>query len=209
MSSIEKRQHIINVAENLFSQKGFGGTSVRDIAEAAGVNISMISYYFGSKEGLMQALFQERMGSITPRLEQLVNVEKYTPFKKVEILITDYIDRTLQKSMFHKILISEQLLENNPVITELLNDFKMKNMQLLELIIAEGQKKGDFKKKVDVNLMMNTLIGTVTQTLIHLDFYKKYNCMEEVSKEELKQLLKTKLNNYIKDLFKSILSYEA
>ncbi|HNP53387.1 MAG TPA: TetR family transcriptional regulator [Ferruginibacter sp.] len=48
----DKRQHIIENAEILFADKGFEGTSVRDIAKQAGVNLAMISYYFGSKEKL-------------------------------------------------------------------------------------------------------------------------------------------------------------
>ena len=35
---------------NLFGQKGFDGTSVREIAAGADVNLAMINYYFGSKE---------------------------------------------------------------------------------------------------------------------------------------------------------------
>ncbi|HNO01068.1 MAG TPA: TetR family transcriptional regulator, partial [Chitinophagaceae bacterium] len=40
-------------AEKLFAEKGYNGTSVRDIAEKAGINLAMVSYYFGSKEKLL------------------------------------------------------------------------------------------------------------------------------------------------------------
>lgn len=40
---------IINSAAYLFSRKGFAGAGVREIAARAGVNISMISYYYGGK----------------------------------------------------------------------------------------------------------------------------------------------------------------
>jgi AcrR family transcriptional regulator len=43
----EKQLAIITTAERLFSIKGFEGTSVRDIAQEAGINVAMISYYFG------------------------------------------------------------------------------------------------------------------------------------------------------------------
>ena len=46
----EKQLEILQVAEQLFAEEGFDGTSVRDIAKKANVNIAMISYYFGSKE---------------------------------------------------------------------------------------------------------------------------------------------------------------
>ena len=53
----DKQIAIINTAEKLFALNGFDGTSVRDIAHEAGVNLAMISYYFGSKEKLMEAVF--------------------------------------------------------------------------------------------------------------------------------------------------------
>jgi AcrR family transcriptional regulator len=60
----DKKIQIIETAERLFAERGFDGTSVRDIAHEAGVNIAMISYYFGSKENLMEALLEWRVGSI-------------------------------------------------------------------------------------------------------------------------------------------------
>ncbi len=50
----------MNAAEKLFAVNGFDGTSVRDIAQEAGVNVAMISYYFGSKEKLMEAVFEQK-----------------------------------------------------------------------------------------------------------------------------------------------------
>ena len=56
----EKQIEIIETAEQLCAHKGVDGTSVRDIADEAGVNVAMISYYFGSKEKLLEALFTYR-----------------------------------------------------------------------------------------------------------------------------------------------------
>lgn len=46
----------------LFAQQGFAKTSTRELAEAAGVNVAGISYYFGDKAGLYRAVFFEPMG---------------------------------------------------------------------------------------------------------------------------------------------------
>ncbi len=43
---------LISSAIYLFARKGYNGTTVRDIADRAGVNISLVSYYFGGKEGI-------------------------------------------------------------------------------------------------------------------------------------------------------------
>src|SRR5690625_1823657 len=48
------KQKVIDAASLLFFQKGFHGTSVRDIAEEASVNVSLISYYFKGKQGLFE-----------------------------------------------------------------------------------------------------------------------------------------------------------
>jgi AcrR family transcriptional regulator len=55
-SSSDKKQTILDTAEKLFAQYGYDPTSTREIAEKSGVNVAMISYYFGSKENLLKAI---------------------------------------------------------------------------------------------------------------------------------------------------------
>ncbi|HEX3723042.1 MAG TPA: TetR family transcriptional regulator [Nitrolancea sp.] len=52
------RQLLLNAALDEFAAKGFAGARVQDIAARAGVNKQLITYYFGGKEGLYQALNQ-------------------------------------------------------------------------------------------------------------------------------------------------------
>jgi AcrR family transcriptional regulator len=54
----ESREKLVEAAETLFSESGFDGVSIREIAEAAGVNIALIGYYFGGKEGLFTEAFR-------------------------------------------------------------------------------------------------------------------------------------------------------
>ena len=63
MESIEKR--ILWVAERLFLEKGFSGTSTTEIAKAVGCNQALIHYYFRTKEKLSWDVF-------SPKMEQLV-----------------------------------------------------------------------------------------------------------------------------------------
>ena len=83
----DKQIQIIETAERLFAERGFDGTTVRDIADEAGINVAMISYYFGSKEKLMEALFELRVGSVIIRVESLIKDESLTPIEKVNMLI--------------------------------------------------------------------------------------------------------------------------
>ncbi len=51
------RERILRVAEQLFAEHGFNGVSVRTLTAAANVNLAGVSYYFGSKEGLLAAIY--------------------------------------------------------------------------------------------------------------------------------------------------------
>ena len=55
----ESRTRLLDAALALFAEQGFAKTSTREIALAAQVNISAISYYFGNKQGLYTALFED------------------------------------------------------------------------------------------------------------------------------------------------------
>lgn len=58
----EARERLLHIALRLFAGKGYADTSTREIAQASGVNLSAIKYYFGDKAGLYRAVFTEPMG---------------------------------------------------------------------------------------------------------------------------------------------------
>lgn len=209
MDYSDKQIQIINIAEKLFSAKGFDGTSVRDIAEEGGINVAMVSYYFGSKEKLMQAIFEQRTAQMTARIEELLKNEKLSPFEKIDALVEDYVDRVEKKIRFHRLMVSEQMMGKNTVITGLLTELKKRNAVMIEKLIADGQKKKVFRKGVDVVLLMNTMVGTVMHTYMSPEYYRDYNQLDNLSPEEYEILLRNKITNYIKELFKAILSYEG
>ena len=205
----EKQVQIMEAAERLFADKGFAGTSVRDIAESASVNLAMISYYFGSKQKLMEAIFRYRGQHLTLQLQNILQNKELSPMQKVERLIEDYIDRIFKKQCFHKVMIREQIANNNDAITEQIFRLKQTNLALIKQLIIEGQKKGDFKKNVDISFLAMTLIGTTSQLVMAQRYYRKENNLEELSEEEFEKHMKKKLLSYLKNVFKAILVYEA
>lgn len=198
----------MEVAEKLFAEKGFAGTSVRDIAEAAGVNLAMISYYFGSKEKLMESMFTQRGQHMKMELENMIRNDDLEPFQKFEKLIDDYIEKIFRKQCFHKIMVREQMFSSSTQITEQIFQLKKTNQELVKQLIQEGQKKGVFKKNIDVPFLMMTLIGTCTQLLTAQHFYREINNLQALSEEEFQKHIRKKLSTYLKNLFKSVLVNE-
>ena len=205
----EKRLQLLDTAERLFSEKGFDGTSVRDIAEEAGINTAIISYYFCSKEKLMEAIFEQRSLNIREKVDLLLKDDSLDPLQKMYRLLDEYVEKIMQRKKFHRILLCEQVINQNPIIIEMLAKIKSRNLSSINDVIRLGQKKGLFKKQVDVPMMMNTLIGTISHMLVKLDFYKAYHHLETLTDEEFEKTLKKKLSAHVKIIFKPSSSDES
>jgi AcrR family transcriptional regulator len=204
-----KQLQLLDTAESLFSQKGFDGTSVRDIAEAAGINTAMISYYFGSKEKLMEEIFERKSLNIKEKVANLLKDVSLDPLEKMYSLVDMYIEGILSRKTFHRILLCEQIINQNPSIITMLDKMKTKNSEYINDLIRLGQKKGMFRKNIDIPMMTNTLMGTVFHTLVNLDFYKAYHHMEGLKVEEFERVVKKRLSVHIKNIYKAILTHES
>jgi AcrR family transcriptional regulator len=209
MNISEKHIHILERAEELFAHRGYEGTTVRDIAQAAGVNLAMISYYFGSKEKLIEMLFKERMGGIKLRIEAVVNNTNISPFQKMEILIDQYIERVFSRQSFYKVLFTEQVLQKNDVILSAVKEYKQEFIGLIAEVIEEGMRSGMFKKNPDTILLLTTMTGTVMQMLINQKDYREHNGYADMNDAEYEGIIKGKLSTHIKNLFKATLEYES
>ena len=61
-------QKIFEAATQLFLEKGVDRTSVRDIANKAGINLALMNYYFRSKEKLFETIFREAFEKLIPQI---------------------------------------------------------------------------------------------------------------------------------------------
>jgi AcrR family transcriptional regulator len=204
----EKQLQILKIAEKLFALHGFNGTSVRDIAREADVNVAMISYYFGSKEKLLEAIFERRAETVKLEIENMLNNKSLGPLEKIYHLIDTFIEKVISQQDYYKLMTSLQVTETEGSIMECINASKQRNHGLIKKLVQEGQKSGVFKRNIDVPLMMVTLFGTANQLVSTQKFYRNICNLEQLSEEEFQKHLKKKLSHHLKDLFKAILTNE-
>jgi len=205
----EKQAQIMEAAEFLFAEKGFHGTSVRDISEKANINLAMVSYYFGSKEKLLEAIFSYRGEAIKLKLESIVEQKELSSLQKVYMLVDHYIEKLLNRQCFHKIMAREQVLNNTGPIAGLILDLKKRNLEIISRLIKEGQENGEFKNDIDVNMMMSTMVGTASNLITSKQYYKELSNLQSLPEEEFHRHIKAQLSNHLKKVFKLLLTYEA
>ena len=90
ISSAEEK--IKEAARTLFTKKGFDAVKTRDIAKEAGINLALLNYYFRSKEKLFEIIMLENMQRFFEGFVIIVNDEKTSYIKKIELIVNKYID---------------------------------------------------------------------------------------------------------------------
>ena len=198
----DKRDQILQVAEQLFSDKGFDGTSVRDIAEQANVNLAMISYYFGSKEKLLKSLIEERFSTTTRLIEEKSNNESEEPWEKIEWLIDFYVDRIVNTYRFHCIISHEYNSGRSDEIKDLITQVKSENMERIKKIILEGQRKNVFRK-IDVELTMASMMGTIIQMINSRALYGKLLRIDHTDEENYRKTIAKRLKPHLKQMMQA------
>lgn len=95
----ETRERILDAATRLFTNNGYAGTSVRMITREAEVPVALVNYHFGSKQGLMEAVFARALGSSGENrvkyLEKLEQESKGKPLP-VKVLVEAFLTSALR-----------------------------------------------------------------------------------------------------------------
>jgi len=162
---MDKREHIIDIAINLFAEKGFEGTSIRDLATAAEVNVAMVNYYFGSKEKLFEAMIEHKSSYIRESLEEISTDKSKSEIEKIDAIIEIYVSRLLSEYKYHRVLHTELMLQGRMNIHEDIAAIFSRNREIMRNVIEAGIKKKVFKK-VDPDLSIASIIGTINQVLL-------------------------------------------
>lgn len=76
MATEDTREKLLDTAEVLFGQHGFARVSVRQITREAGANVASVNYHFGSREGLLKAVFERRILPLNDERIRLLDAEE-------------------------------------------------------------------------------------------------------------------------------------
>jgi AcrR family transcriptional regulator len=201
----EKQLQILNVAEDLFASKGYEGTSVRDIAQKAEVNVAMISYYFGSKEKLLESLILSRAKRTNMVLAGLSHNRELDPWEKMDRIVDYYVDTRLDNRNFHTIMSRQMSMDQDPAITEMLIGVKKKNTAMIADIIREGQQKKIFRQ-VNTALTICSIVGTISQASMSRPFYGSLMKLDPHDDESYFKKIRSKLKAHLKSLLRAHLS---
>lgn len=187
MDERETKQNICNAAVALFNTKGFAGTSVREIAKKANVNVSLISYYFNGKQGLLESLMESFFESYIRIMDQAYALSDTLSARNcIRKAILDLLCFQQENSRLSRFVHRETTIDST-LTREIMAVYLRKEKFYWQKLFEHGFHSGEFKKR-DIDVTIIQLKGMITmpfsnpqyvEEIFHLSpseryFIKKY-----------------------------------
>ena len=187
--SIDTKKRIIEAAAYLFAEKGFDGTSTREIGRRAGVNIASLNYHYKSKQNLMEEVASFAVFEFRQRLQMLTeeNVNSTEEFA-VKLFQTLHADGHRSLNLFKIFLDSEHcdiLMGETPICYDELNLYLSKDL---------NSKVPESERLWFYHVVFNYLMHTVVMSLTNAGkshFMKYYPKEDKLAVRYITQLVQT------------------
>ncbi len=154
---LEQRREAIRAAAAVFAEKGFHGSSTRDIAERMGIKQGSLYYYFKSKEEALGEVCLYGIEEYVNRMETIANGDQ--PFAaKLLATVTSHLSSYRERDEALKVHNDERLYlpeERRTTLKELGSRYR----QMLERIFEEGVANGEVRRSIDCHFAAQAVIG--------------------------------------------------
>jgi len=160
--TLKGKTSLLIVARDLFARHGYHGVSIRRLADAAGVNSSLIQYHFGGKRGLYEAMFEE---AVQPLFEQMTRIASATPpganvEDRIRDFFTAFMGHMARTPWLPPLLVRDVLAEEGIMRETFLHRFAEPGGRgLLGGLVRSEAKAGRLRRDLDPNLTALSMIS--------------------------------------------------
>lgn len=199
---MDTKDHIMQISIQLFSEKGFETTTMRDIASKAEVNLALINYHFGSKEALLKNIFQQRALNIQFHIWEIANNKALDELAKIHQIIEHYVEKMFTNHEFHKVILRELFSSKREEVHADTIGIFTENAKIIIEIINQGIKKKRFNK-VDPELCFASIIGTIHH-LMHSKLLRENIYGGKEKNDPIQQIsFQSRVNKHIKQIIEN------
>jgi AcrR family transcriptional regulator len=160
------RETIISKALALFSAKGYEGVSVSELTEASGITKPTLYYYFGSKEGVFEAVSQSYYNQlnavITKNIEYKPNTEDYFEdiYPTLTRVTSAYFSFAKANEAFYRITLANWSMPRSSTVFKVVEKYHFKQFDIIDSMFKKmGAVHGNLKGKSKT--LAWTFIGTI------------------------------------------------
>ncbi len=152
---------IVEAAAKLFSEKGFDGTSIDDIAEACGVAPGLIYHYFDSKADILRALIEQK--AFLPKMAEIL---KTPPKATVEETLTElaYAMWEMLEERREMALMMHGEMQRNPEVVKVIGRVIRTGIRLLSEYLNAQKSEGKLRDDLDPEIFVRTFWGAIFES---------------------------------------------
>lgn len=186
------KEIIFRTAAHLFAQKGFDGVSMREISEQSGVTKPTIYYYFGSKEGIYEALIDSGLQHVVSSFEDIAHINASAKNKLV-MMTKKFFQLAVEEPDFSKFFMTLAIPLSDNTVLEKFRKQMLNQGNILKKIVIEGIMSGEFGAAARPDLAAQ-IIGGVWQHYAWQQLSTKRKILTEELAEEIIEILFRGLN---------------
>ncbi len=158
MAEPEVRERILAEATRLFAERGFGGASVREIVEAAGVTKPVLYYHYGNKEGLFLETVRHHMDRLGQVMTDAIAGDEPVPVR-LQRFLTAYLDWLSAHEHALKLLVAcRHTPEGGQPEVDMMSMHRQHG-ELLAGLLAQGVAQGTIRADLNPQDLVMGLIG--------------------------------------------------
>ena len=151
------RERLLHAAHDLLYERMGGPASVSEICARAEVNVAMVKYCFGSKDGLLDALLERVLGSLAGEVERLAEID-LPPGEKLRRHVAEIVRNYVRYPYVNR-LMSERLMSMEPdAVDRTAAAFAVPARDWYATVLREGRREEGWRK-VDPTLFFFTVVG--------------------------------------------------
>ena len=181
---IKKREDILLVAEKVFAERGFKGTTVREVAQKAGIANSLIFYYFKNKTVLYEAVFQNFLKQAEDLIQRNLNLDldRLSILKK---LLFEFIDFavTYRNSV---IILTREIIDKGIHVEKINQNYIKPLYGMVSEFLAEGAREAHFRE-VDPLHFLQSLLGMLIFYFLSDPLVQAIGVKEPYGSEEIEK----------------------
>lgn len=165
-ASTDSRMCLLQAAKRIFGCKGFEGATVKDLADEAGVNVSLVSYHFGGKEGLYKTSIEsfalERV-EVAERI--LAPASTKEEFKlRLKLFAEDMIDIQAKESDACQ-LVMRSMDTLDPIALEVFTKVFQRIFRAFQNFVEKARQAGFLKQDLDTEIVAGIMFGSLVHQL--------------------------------------------
>lgn len=159
ISNLSRKEQVIRKAAELFKEKGYAASSMRDLAQKLGIEAASLYSHIKSKEEILQTLCFDMAADFRASIEK-VEKQKVSASEKLSLGIIGHVNVMARDLTASAVFMNEHRHLSNPYLRDFLL-LRINYINRFKAIIEEGVSKGEFKSNIDTKLAVMTLFSSL------------------------------------------------